>query len=128
MSTAANSWPAPVTAKALRAVRLQVRLTDGEKRIFSEAAARQHLSISAWIRLAGLRAARSWVQAPKVASALRETPFQLRLTEEEKRTFAAAAESQRLSVSAWLRSAGAGAARSRRSARDVSNLSTSLDP
>jgi uncharacterized protein (DUF1778 family) len=127
-----------VTAKALRAVRFPVRLTRAEKRIFSEAAAREHLSTSAWIRLAGLNAVRSRVGAqdrpilrsprPKEAAALRETLFQLRLTEEEKRTFATAAEMHRLSISAWLRSAGAGAARSRRSALDVSSFSTLLDP
>lgn len=45
--------------KALRETPLQIRLTAEEKRLFTEAAERQHLSISAWIRLAALHAAES---------------------------------------------------------------------
>jgi hypothetical protein len=48
-----------MAAPALRETPLQIRLTAEEKRIFVEAAAREHLTISAWLRLAGLHAARS---------------------------------------------------------------------
>ena len=30
----------------------QVKLTDAEKRVFNEAAAREHLTLSAWMRVA----------------------------------------------------------------------------
>lgn len=40
---------------------LQVRLTEQEKQIFTEAADKSHLSLSAWVRLAGLRAVREGV-------------------------------------------------------------------
>ena len=46
-------------APVLRESPLQIRLTPEEKRIFVEAAEREHLSISAWLRLAGLHAART---------------------------------------------------------------------
>lgn len=45
--------------KALRETPLQIRLTSDEKTLFSEAADRQHLSLSAWLRLAGLHAAKT---------------------------------------------------------------------
>jgi uncharacterized protein (DUF1778 family) len=46
-------------AKPLRETPLQIRLTSDEKELFTEAADRQHLSLSAWIRLAALHAAKS---------------------------------------------------------------------
>ncbi len=49
---------------------------------------------------------------PKKEKPLRETPLQIRLTEEEKRVFADAAERAHLSISAWLRQAGWHAAKS----------------
>lgn len=45
--------------KAKRETPLQIRLTKDEKALFTEAADRQHLSLSAWIRLAALHAAKS---------------------------------------------------------------------
>jgi uncharacterized protein (DUF1778 family) len=42
--------------KAKRETPLQIRLTEEEKTMFSEAAERDHLSLSAWLRLAGLHA------------------------------------------------------------------------
>jgi uncharacterized protein (DUF1778 family) len=42
--------------KARRETPLQIRLTEEEKEMFSEAAERDHLSLSAWLRLAGLHA------------------------------------------------------------------------
>jgi uncharacterized protein (DUF1778 family) len=45
--------------KALRETPLQIRLTEDEKRLFSDAAESQHLSLSAWLRLAGLHAAKT---------------------------------------------------------------------
>ena len=45
-------------------------------------------------------------------SKLRETPFQIRLTAEEKRMFTAAADRQHLTLSAWLRLAALHAAKS----------------
>lgn len=50
---------APKKTKALRETPIQIRLTDEEKRMFTEAADRQHLSLSAWLRLAALHAAKS---------------------------------------------------------------------
>jgi len=50
---------APKKVKALRETPIQIRLTDEEKRMFTEAADRQHLSLSAWLRLAALHAAKS---------------------------------------------------------------------
>jgi uncharacterized protein (DUF1778 family) len=47
------------TAKPLRETPLQIRLTEEEKRMFTEAADRQHLSLSAWLRLAALHAAKT---------------------------------------------------------------------
>ena len=41
-----------------RDVLLQVRLTAEEKTLFEEASEKRHLSVSAWIRLAGLDAAK----------------------------------------------------------------------
>ena len=49
----------PKKTKALRETPIQIRLTDQEKRMFTEAAERQHLSLSAWLRLAALHAAKS---------------------------------------------------------------------
>ena len=49
----------PKKAKVLRETPIQIRLTDEEKRMFTEAAERQHLSLSAWLRLAALHAAKS---------------------------------------------------------------------
>jgi uncharacterized protein (DUF1778 family) len=46
-------------AKPLRETPLQIRLTEEEKMLFTQAADRQHLSLSAWIRLAALHAAKS---------------------------------------------------------------------
>jgi uncharacterized protein (DUF1778 family) len=46
-------------AKTLRETPLQIRLTSDEKTLFTEAADKQHLSLSAWVRLAALHAARS---------------------------------------------------------------------
>lgn len=53
--------PTTKTKKAppSREVPLQIRLTAEEKKMFSEAADRQHLTLSAWLRLAALHAARS---------------------------------------------------------------------
>ena len=45
--------------KTLRETPLQICLTSDEKVLFTEAADRQHLSLSAWIRLAALHAAKS---------------------------------------------------------------------
>jgi uncharacterized protein (DUF1778 family) len=45
--------------KTLRETPLQIRLTEQEKQIFTDAAEKQHLSLSAWLRLAGLHAAKS---------------------------------------------------------------------
>lgn len=42
---------------------------------------------------------------------LRETPLQVRLTPDEKRMFAQAAEHRHLTVSAWLRTVAVDAAR-----------------
>ena len=42
--------------KARRETPLQIRLTEEEKTMFSEAAERDHLTLSAWLRLAGLHA------------------------------------------------------------------------
>jgi uncharacterized protein (DUF1778 family) len=42
--------------KALRETPLQIRLTEEEKEMFTAAAERDHLSLSAWLRLAGLHA------------------------------------------------------------------------
>jgi len=42
--------------KTQRDVPLQIRLTEEEKAMFSEAAERDHLSLSAWLRLAGIHA------------------------------------------------------------------------
>jgi uncharacterized protein (DUF1778 family) len=44
--------------QALRRFKLEVRLTEFEKKVFSEAADRQHQSLSVWMRHAGFRAAR----------------------------------------------------------------------
>ncbi len=49
----------PKKEKSLRETPLQIRLTSDEKALFTEAADRQHLSLSAWIRLAALHAAKS---------------------------------------------------------------------
>jgi uncharacterized protein (DUF1778 family) len=46
-------------AKAKRETPLQIRLTEAEKVLFIQAAESQHLSLSAWIRLAALHAAKS---------------------------------------------------------------------
>ncbi len=49
--------PAPrKKASERRETPLQIRLTAEEKKMFTEAADRDHLSISAWLRLAGLHA------------------------------------------------------------------------
>ena len=45
--------------KGLRVTPLQIRLTADEKRLFTEAAEREHLTLSAWIRVAALHAAQS---------------------------------------------------------------------
>jgi hypothetical protein len=45
--------------KPLRETPLQIRLTEEEKRVFTEAANRAHLSLSAWLRQAGWHAADS---------------------------------------------------------------------
>ena len=45
--------------KTLRETPLQIRLTAEEKALFTEAADRQHLSLSAWIRLAALHAVKT---------------------------------------------------------------------
>jgi uncharacterized protein (DUF1778 family) len=45
--------------KTLRETPLQIRLTAEEKQMFTEAAEREHLTLSAWIRLAALHAAKS---------------------------------------------------------------------
>jgi uncharacterized protein (DUF1778 family) len=42
--------------KALRETPLQIRLTEEENEMFTAAAERDHLSLSAWLRLAGLHA------------------------------------------------------------------------
>jgi len=42
--------------KAKRETPLQIRLTEAEKSMFLEAAERDHLSLSAWLRLAGIHA------------------------------------------------------------------------
>jgi uncharacterized protein (DUF1778 family) len=42
--------------KALRETPLQIRLTKEEKAMFLEAAEQDHLSLSAWLRLAGIHA------------------------------------------------------------------------
>ena len=124
MSTAASSWPAPERARAFREARLQIRLTEGEKRLFAEAADRQHLSISAWLRLASLQDARSQASGRDRTRSgtnsargldLRRTQLQLRLTDEERQAFSEAAERRALSLSAWLRSAAVRAARRGRS-------------
>ena len=46
-------------AKALRETPLQIRLTEEEKAKFTEAAEKEHMSLSAWIRLAAWHAAKS---------------------------------------------------------------------
>jgi predicted HicB family RNase H-like nuclease len=87
-------------------------------RLFSEAAERQHLSLSAWIRVATLHAAAraeapgAGRRSPKIFG-VRGTALQLRLTEDEKRLFSEAAERRELSVSAWIRFAGLRAAKTR---------------
>jgi uncharacterized protein (DUF1778 family) len=48
-----------VRKKSLHDVLLQIRLTKDEKRAFLEAADRRHLTLSAWVRLAGLQAAKA---------------------------------------------------------------------
>jgi len=49
--------PAPRKKAAdRRETPLQIRLTAEEKKMFTEAADRDHLSVSAWLRLAGLHA------------------------------------------------------------------------
>jgi hypothetical protein len=40
---------------------LQVRLTEYEKKVFTEAAEGKHLSLSTWVRLAGFKAAREGI-------------------------------------------------------------------
>lgn len=50
---------APKKAKAMREVPLQIRLTEEEKQVFTEAAERSHQSLSAWLRQAGWHAANS---------------------------------------------------------------------
>jgi hypothetical protein len=42
--------------KAKRETPLQIRLTEAEKAMFLESAERDHLSLSAWLRLAGIHA------------------------------------------------------------------------
>jgi len=42
--------------KAKRATPMQIRLTEEEKAMFSEAAEKDHLSLSAWLRLVGVHA------------------------------------------------------------------------
>jgi len=49
--------------KKHRGTPLQVRLTEEEKEIFVHAAERQHLTLSAWLRLAGLQFAREQERA-----------------------------------------------------------------
>ena len=43
-------------ASSRRETLMQLRLTESEKRMFTEAAERDHLTLSAWLRLAGLHA------------------------------------------------------------------------
>jgi hypothetical protein len=43
-------------ASARRETLMQLRLTESEKKMFTEAAERDHLTLSAWLRLAGLHA------------------------------------------------------------------------
>jgi hypothetical protein len=50
---------APKKDKELRETPLQIRLTAEEKRVFTEAADRDHLSLSAWLRRAGWHAAQT---------------------------------------------------------------------
>jgi uncharacterized protein (DUF1778 family) len=50
-------------------------------------------------------------QKVKNGKHLRETPLQVRLTPEEKRLFAHAAEHRHLTISAWLRTVAVEAAR-----------------
>jgi uncharacterized protein (DUF1778 family) len=121
--------PSPLESD-LRDARLHIRLTEDEKRIFTDAAYREHLSISAWIRLASLYAARSrdrkmsGTKLGRNSPGSREAPIHIRLTEDEKRMFSAAAERHQLSISAWIRLAGFRAAKSRRSVGYLWSLTT----
>ena len=45
--------------KGLRETPLQIRLTAEEKKMFTAAAEREHLTLSAWLRLAAVHAAQS---------------------------------------------------------------------
>lgn len=45
--------------KSLRETPLQIRLTEEEKRVFTEAAEREHTTISAWMRQAAWHATKS---------------------------------------------------------------------
>jgi uncharacterized protein (DUF1778 family) len=49
----------------------------------------------------------------KKTKSLRETPLQIRLTDQEKTTFAAAADREHMSLSAWVRKAAWHAAESK---------------
>jgi hypothetical protein len=52
---ASHARPQKVRKKE-KATPLQIRLTAEEKTMFAEAAEREHLTLSAWLRLAGLHA------------------------------------------------------------------------
>jgi uncharacterized protein (DUF1778 family) len=100
----------------LRESRFQIRLAEDELRRFNEAAARLHLSLSAWIRLVALHAARTETHPSGERKTLRGltprgTALQIRLTEHERQLYGEAAAKQQISVSAWMRSAGLRAAK-----------------
>ncbi len=57
-TSTARKAPAPAR-KVNRETPLHIRLTAEEKAMFTEAAERQHLTLSVWIRLAALHAAQS---------------------------------------------------------------------
>jgi uncharacterized protein (DUF1778 family) len=104
--------------RPLRESRFQIRLAQDEQRQFNEAAERQHLSVSAWIRLCALHAAQGQAapNGPRKAQralTTRGTSLQIRLTEDEKQLFSEAAARHQLSVSAWMRSAALRAAKAR---------------
>jgi len=49
----------PTKKDTLRKTPLQIRLTAEEKVLFTQAADREHMTLSAWIRLAALHAAKT---------------------------------------------------------------------
>lgn len=57
--TATARKPTPAPTRAARETPLHIRLTADEKAMFTEAAERQHMTLSVWTRQAMLHAAKS---------------------------------------------------------------------